>query len=224
MASKVIRASKIGFPCVRNIWLNTLGVEEVFDKKTLRIFDLGNLSEQAAVKWMREDGWDVQWNEGSQEAAWELEIPLPDGVIKGHPDCVITNDEHRQPILADIKSMNSRAYQYWTKGGTVENKLGYFVQVNIYAHAAGLDHVAIVGVNRDTADYTIEILDKDEEVVKETFNKAQYILAAKSMPPKTAWAYPHLNVTSEIPDWCCRYCSYKTLGLCDGKDKNKVEG
>jgi len=222
---RVIRASKIGFPCIRNIWLSTMGLDEVFDKKTLRIFDLGNLVEQVAVKWLREDGWGVYWNEGSQDAEWELNVPLQGGVLRGHPDCIIEKD--RQRILADIKSMNSRAYKHWLDGGTINNKLSYFIQVNVYAYAINrlpangprVDKVAIVGVNKDTSDYTIEVLDIDEDLIKETLNKAQFILNAPSMPPKVGWAFNHLGVSNEVPSWCCSYCGYKKLGICDGVRK-----
>lgn len=210
-----IRASKLGFPCVRNVWLSTRGLEEQFDKRTLRIFDVGNAIERLAVKWLQEDGWNVDWNEGSQEAEWEINIYGDGVVISGHPDAIIWRDGEDK-ILADVKSMNSRAYKHWTDEGTKDGKLQYYVQVNLYAHVAELSKCAIVGVNKDTSDYTVEIFPYDEQVVRRAIEKAEFIANSEKMPDPVGWAFPSIGVTSEVPEWCCRYCSYKKMGVCGG--------
>jgi hypothetical protein len=54
----VVRASKIGHPCIRNIWYSSVGgIEEDFTKETLRIFEVGTILEKVVVGWLREDGW-----------------------------------------------------------------------------------------------------------------------------------------------------------------------
>jgi len=222
-AENELRASKIGFPCIRNIWFGYIGIQEKFDKRVLRIFDLGNAIERLAVQWLREDGWNVDWNEGSQEAEQVsiIHIPDTDAIIAGHHDCIINKDGEfdGKPILVDIKSMNSRAYQHWLKGGTAENKLQYYVQANLYAHALGLEYAGIVGVNKDTSDYTIEVFPRDDKVVEATIEKAKMIVTTKVIPPAQAYPIEHLGVTSEVPKWCCGYCYFKKLGLCEGVEQ-----
>ena len=68
----VIRASKIGHPCIRNIWYSSVGgIEEPFSKETLRIFEVGTILEKVVVGWLREDGWEVYTQGRFQEAEWE---------------------------------------------------------------------------------------------------------------------------------------------------------
>jgi len=224
----LIRISKIGYPCIRNVWYSANGLEEVIDQRAKRIFAMGHAVERLAVEWLAEDGWGVVWNPGSQDADVELRIPVRGGELVGHPDCLITDG--RGWILADIKSMNSRAYKHWTQQGTVQNKLSYLCQVTMYAHALntsevewrGLDsppkveRVAIIGVNKDTSEYAVEVLEIDDAVTRTTIAKAEYILGAPNPPAKEAWEYPHLGVTSQLPGWCCSYCGYKKAGVCDG--------
>jgi hypothetical protein len=52
------------------------GIEPVFDQRALRIFRMGDLVESLAVEWLREDGWIVLHNAGSQEAEQEVGIPV----------------------------------------------------------------------------------------------------------------------------------------------------
>jgi hypothetical protein len=191
------------------------GIEEEFEQRTLRIFAVGTALEAVVVEWLREDGWAVYHNAGSQEAEWEIEIPVHGGVIKGHPDVIITDQEGRK-YLGDIKTMNGRAFKFWKSQGTMQNKPQYFDQVNVYAHGAMqegpiLDGVAIIAMNKDNSEYHIETLPVNAGLYAETLAKAEYILG-KEDPP-----FP-----GELPSWACNYCGYRRMGVCPGYDKLEV--
>lgn len=200
-----IRASKIGHPCIRNIWYSSVGgVEEEFTTHTLRIFETGTILEALVVKWLREDGWEVYHNEGSQDAEWEIEVAVKGGVIKGHPDVIIT-DSHGDKHLGDVKTMNSRAWKLWRDSGTLEKYPQYYQQLHPYTYGAKLNSCAIIGLNKDTSEYHIDILPYSEEVMHEIMAKAEYILGCDTAP-----------MPDTLPNWACNYCGYKRMGVCPG--------
>ncbi len=200
----VIRASKIGHPCIRNIWYSSVGgIEEPFSKETLRIFEVGTILEKVVVGWLREDGWEVYHNEGSQEAEWEIEVEVKGGVIKGHPDCIITRDGISH--LGDVKTMNSRAFKLWYEQGTLAKYPQYYQQLHPYTYGAKLDSCAIIGMCKDTSQYKVEILPYSEDVMHEIMAKAEFILGCDTAP-----------MPDTLPNWACNYCGYKRMGVCPG--------
>lgn len=194
----VFRASGIGHLCPRRIWYEAVqGIEPVFDTRTLRIFRMGDAVETLAVEWLREDGWLVEHNCGSQEAEAEVVIPLADGIeIRGHHDAVIENGTGR--FVVDVKSMNERAYAEWRKKGTLVKYPQYLDQVHVYGKGLGILNLAICGVNKNTSEYLVESF---------PFDPARWdALAAKAL--SIAGSLEEPAIPRELPAWCCNYCSY----------------
>ena len=54
-----LRASGVGRDCDTELFLTAAGQESQFDKKSLRIFEIGRVMEPVIVKWMR---WEVKHN------------------------------------------------------------------------------------------------------------------------------------------------------------------
>ncbi len=203
----VVRASKIGHPCIRNIWLNNIaGIPEEFSVKTLRKFDMGNAVEELVVKWLRQDGWMVYHNEGSQQAEWEISVEIKGGVIKGHPDGFMMKDG--EALLPDFKSMGAK-YRYWIKEGTLKSSYGYYQQLLVYGGATGWHNLALVGVKNEDGEYTIERLPWDWDAYQYVIDKAEYVASLTEPPiPDTM---PMFGKSS-----ACGYCSYKDMGVCPG--------
>lgn len=221
---KIIRVSSIGHPCARQIWHQMQGTKQEFDTETRRRFEMGDAVEKLAVKWLQEDGFNVLWNKGSQEAPWEITIPVHGGLLKGHPDALLYTFGNL--ALIDIKSMKDRAFQYWSTRGTIANKFGYFVQVNTYAFAAGVQDIAIVGVNKDNSHYQIEWMKFDQRILDLTLAKAE-CLCAYDIPPLPGSLqfdteqdihYTPLGENKSTA-WACDYCAYKDMGYCPGEKK-----
>ena len=124
---KVLSASKAGFPCLRNLWYTVNGYSGAENNsRTQRIFDVGTVLEPVIVDWLRQDGWQVEYNPGSQQAALKVVIPVKGGKLCGHPDCIISEGEV-QNTLVDIKTMNDRAFNHWKHEGTLNSKPQYVV-------------------------------------------------------------------------------------------------
>lgn len=214
----VFRASGIGHPCSRRIWLQGMGVEEKFSPKTLRIFDMGHALESVVLKWLQQDGWVVESNPGSQDAEMEVTVPFNGGVIAGHPDAIIRNDNIE--VLVDVKTMNHRQYGFWKKNGTVANKPQYVIQTTIYAGALKIPNIAIAAVDKDNADYDLEILPYNQKLMDVIIARAERIAQAKFLEDIPIGAC-QIDVANEqlfdgpLPAWCCSYCGY-CGEFCDG--------
>lgn len=194
----VFRASSIGHLCPRKLWYEAVkGLEPDFDTRTLRIFRMGDAVERLAVEWLREDGWLVEYNEGSQEAEMEVVIPIAEGVeIRGHHDAIVENATGR--FMVDIKSMNDRAYTEWRKKGTLAKYPQYLDQVHVYGKGFGMESLAICGVNKNNSEYAIESFAFDPARWDALVAKALSIAGSLEEPP----------VPDGLPRWCCSYCSY----------------
>ncbi len=204
---KVMRASRVGFPCDRNLWYSVNGFEEVVAEKSRRVFDIGTALEPVIVDWLREDGWTVFYNPGSQTANLELTIPVRGGKLAGHPDCFISRPGCEN-ILADIKTMNERSFTGWKRNGTVKDKPQYVDQVHVYAEGAmragfPVERLAVVGVNKNNSNLHIDFFDFEPERMSAIIQRTERIFAATE-PPEPG---------ERMEGWCCDYCGYS--GVCE---------
>lgn len=204
---KILRASKAGFPCDKNIWYSINGYEGLTDSNTQRIFDVGTALEPVIVKWLELDGWTVKYNPGNQEALTELLIPLNGGKLAGHYDCIISRANEPE-ILIDIKTMNDYAYKVWKKAGTLKTRPQYADQVHIYAYGLMLQgmrikELGILGMNKNNSSYYLERFKYDSERMKGILARSEYILSCESAPESG----------TRMESWCCRYCEYSRI--CD---------
>ena len=207
---KVLRASKVGFPCQRNVWYSINAVEKgitgTVSCKSQRIFDVGTALEPVIVEWLKADGWNVEYNPGSQSAEIEVIIPIYGGKLAGHPDCIISKGEI-QNALIDIKTMNDRAFTQWKREGTQKAKPQYVTQLHIYA--AGLmaqgrkiKHLGIAGVNKNNSDMQIDLFPYDEGTYLDIVSRAEII--ANAQDPA--------ELDGATEKWACGYCEY--YGMC----------
>ena len=154
------------------------------------------------MDWLREEGWDVFYNPGSQEADVELHIPVAGGQLSGHPDCIISRPGSGR-ILIDIKTMNDRSFTRWRREGTEKDKPQYVDQVHVYANAAmdaglSIDRLGIVGINKNNSEMHIDIFDYSLERMAAIVERTECIFALSS-PPEPG---------DRMEGWCCGYCGY----------------
>ena len=216
---KIIHASKIGFPCDRNLFysVNNFALEDV-PQITQRIFDTGSVLEPFIVKCLQNDGWNVDYNQGSQSAPTEININIGGGFIKGHHDCIISRD-NQQNILVDIKTMNDRSFRSWKKNGSISDKPQYVDQIHCYAFGllknnVKIDRLGIVGFNKNNSDIHIDFFDFDPQRMAEILDRATNIFSLNE-PPEQG---------ERFTAWSCKYCGYKNICELAGKKKDtKVE-
>ena len=204
---KIMRASKVGFPCDRNLWYSVNGYAEDVSEKSRRIFAVGTALESVAVDFLQYDGWEVDYNPGSQNAALEFHIPVTGGELAGHPDCLISRGGPLR-ILADIKTMNERAFLRWKRGGTLKDKPQYADQLHVYAAGAVragilISKLAVVGINKNNSAMHIDTFDIDDERIRGIIERTERIFAATEAP----------EPGERMESWCCGYCGYS--GICE---------
>ena len=217
---KTLRASSAGFPCNRKIWYEVNNVLEVekSDSPTQRIFDTGTHLEPLIVDFLRRDGWTVDYNPGSQDAAIKLTYDLPGGQLAGHYDCFISKGE-MQNVLADIKTMNERNFGYFKREGSIKHYPQYVDQVHVYAGLAlkagyTVEHLAIVGFNKNNSEMYIDIFDYSPERFEAICERAEEIFSSETAPIEGC----------KREAWSCRYCDY--AGICElfsGNEKKAPE-
>ena len=216
---KVMRASRVGFPCDRCLWYSVNGFNEDIGEKSKRIFAVGTALEAVAVDWLKDDGWDVRYNPGSQEAELELTIPLKGGKLAGHPDCFISKPGN-EDVLIDIKTMNERSFTQWKRNGTEKDKPQYLDQVHVYAEAAmragfPLGRLGIVGVNKNNSAMHIDLFDFEPERMSAIIERTERIFAVTEAP----------EPGERMEGWCCSYCGYSYLcELAQEKRKDTAVG
>ena len=203
--TKILRASKAGFPCERNLWYSVHGYAGTTDESTQRIFDVGTCLEPLVVEWLRADGWEVEYNPGSQNAECEISLQLDGGEIHGHPDCIISRGALRN-VLVDIKTMNDRAFTLWKREGTEKSKPQYVDQVHIYAQGvieAGrkVEMLGIVGLNKNNSDLHIDLFKYDPARIAEILERSERVMQIKAVPTEN----------SPRESWCCNYCEYADI-------------
>ena len=201
--SKVLSASKCGFPCERNLFYSVNGSEGKTSSHSQRIFDVGTALEPVIVDWLRSDGWEVEYNQGSQNAPIEVSIDVDGGQLIGHPDCIISRPDGLQNVLVDIKTMNERSFTLWKKEGSIKSKPQYVKQLHVYA--AGLmaqgrkiEKLGIVGVNKNNSELHMDFFDFDEDIMNSIRESAQRVFSLTDAPYEN----------SPAESWCCSYCEF----------------
>ena len=218
MIPKIMQASKVGFPCDRNLWYAVNGYESEIKPRTQRIFDVGTALEPIVVDWLNQDGWITFYNSGSQRAELELYANIKGGKIGGHPDVFMENG-YVNNVLADIKTMNERAFITWKRNGTLKDKPQYADQLHVYAYAAmaagaPVDKLAVVGVNKNTSELHIDLFDYSEERMNEIIKRAERIFSLDT-PPEQG---------DRMESWACQYCEYaKHCDIYQAKHKQDTE-
>ena len=205
---KVLRASRIGHPCDRNLWYSVNNYKSVISPKTKRIFDIGTALEPLIVEWLRNEGWHVDYNQGSQNANVEFKIPVKGGILAGHPDCFISKDNLNFSLI-DIKTMNERAFLQWKHEGSLKSKSQYVDQIHVYAMGAfqggfyGVQNLGICGMNKNNAEILIDFFDFDKDRADFLKIKAESIFALNK-PPEN-------NCPDSENKWACNYCEFSNI-------------
>ncbi len=189
-----LRASGIGRDCDTELFLSAAGRESQFDKKTLRIFEIGRVMEPVIVKWMQEDGWEVQHNADDEHGMIMVVGP---GIVTGHYDIIarhpkITKNEW---TLLDIKTMNTRRFNTWNKNGVQASDPAYYAQLLFYGYAWGYKKLGLVGMEKPTGDYEVEMFDFNRKHFEELKARAADILDA--------------DKATSLQDKKCNWCSKK---------------
>lgn len=200
-----LRASSIGRDCDTELFLSASGKESQFDKKSLRIFEIGRVMEPVIVKWMREDGWEVKHNDDDSIG---MIMAVGPGIVTGHYDVIARHPEitKNEWALLDIKTMNTRRFNAWTKNGVQASDPAYYAQLLFYGYAWKYRKLGIVGMEKPTGDYEVEIFDFDPKKFEALRERAARILDADTA----------VSSHGKKCDWCSK------KGSCSGTMTNPL--
>ena len=217
---KILHASNAGFPCLRNLFYSVNGFEGITSPKSQRIFDVGTALEPCVVQWLRNDGWKVEYNQGSQDAPLEVSVLVKGGYIKGHPDAFMSRPDGLQNVLVDIKTMNDRAFTQWKREGTLASKPQYVTQLHCYAMGAmnlsrPVEHLAIAGINKNNSELHIDVFHFDELLADIIIDRANILFSLNS--PEEAEQYE----PCPAENWACNYCEFSHL--CKARQEHHTE-
>ena len=207
----VLRASKIGYPCNRNLWYSIHEANEVISEQSRRILQLGTVLEPVIINWLRNDGWNVRRNPiDSSNEGISLSIEVEGGSISAHPDCIISDNEL---IVADIKTMNDRSFRSLKREGTIKAFPNYADQLTIYAKALSnigisVNKLAIVALNKNNCEGYIDFFNFEPVRFEVLKNRAEFIFSCNEAPEQG----------DKFEDWCCDYCGFNHLCELTKKD------
>lgn len=178
--------SEIGHPCKRYLWYRHNGYPQTpISGRVLRLFELGNLIEDAVVNDLQLTGFTVH----SRQRRVFFEDD--DTVLNGHIDGIVEGlIESSQPHLLEVKSANAKSFAK-INGSYEKWQPKYKAQVHVYMLGAKLKRCLVVVYNKDTSElYTERIhLDRDYAVrlLVDVFAALHQTTAPERACPNASW-------------------------------------
>jgi hypothetical protein len=199
--------SRLGHPCERALqfeFFNTpVDSGKEFSGQTLRIFDVGHVLEDLAIKWLRQAGFHLLTRKPD---GGQFEFVTANGLIKMHLDGVLVGgpDGIPYPALWECKSMKDKKWKACVKEGVAKSHPVYFSQIQVYqAYSNLMENPAILTcINKDTQELHHEAVPFSPQHAQEISDKgARIIMACQAgdLLPRIANQPDHFE---------CKWCSY----------------
>jgi len=207
-------ASRLGVACERALQFDFTQAPKDegsdFSGQVLRIFAIGHMLEDLAVRWLRAAGLDLvtQKSDGGQ-----FGFAVAGGRIRGHVDGIINGSPAalglRTPALWECKTMNAKNWRACVKDGVAISKPVYAAQIAIYQAymepvVPGISQTPALftAINKDTAELYHEFVPFDSALAQRMSDRGVRILQATDaddLLPRVAQSRDFFE---------CRFCSY----------------
>lgn len=213
---RYLGASRLGIACERALQFEyadapvDAGAE--FPGRTLRIFEVGHVLEDLAIRWLRLAGFDLytRRKEGGQ-----FGFSVAGGRIRGHVDGIFSDGPADLglsfPMLFECKTMNDRNWKACVKSGVAVSKPVYAAQMAIYQaylepSIPGIaDHPALfTAINKDTQELWCELVAFDGGLAQRMSDRAVRVIQAT----EAGELLPRIATDSSYYE--CKYCSWAT--------------
>ena len=130
-------ASRLGVACERALQYEYLQtpVDPGWDMpgRVLRVFEVGHVLEELAIRWLRMAGFDLYTQKAS---GGQFGFSVAGGRIQGHVDGVLNGGPAElgmsYPALWECKTMNDKSWRDTVKHGVSKSKPVYAAQMAIY--------------------------------------------------------------------------------------------
>ncbi len=206
-------ASILGNPCDRQLqyqYTNTKKDYE-FPGSKLRIFDVGHVFEDLAIKWLRSSGFELLTKDSKGN---QFGFSFFRNKIKGHVDGVITNAPaelgFKFPMLWECKSLNQKSWKSLVRNGLQLDKPVYATQFALYQKYMNniFDGIndnpgLFMAINKNTSEVYSELVLPGQGLINLHLRRAVIILTnvEKGILSK--------RITHRPDYWQCRYCDYR---------------
>lgn len=185
-----------------------------FDGRTLRIFAIGHVLEDLAVRWLRQAGFDLYTRKGNQPDGEQFGFAVAGGRMRGHVDGILAGGpdlpDLGYPALWECKTMNAKNWRETVAKGVVVTKPVYAAQIALYqvymeGAVAGISaHPALfTAINKDTAELHHELVPFDGALAQRISDRAVRILRATD----AGNLLPRLATDPDFFE--CRFCPWK---------------
>ena len=187
---RYLGGSRLGVACERALQFEyadaPMDVGAEFPGRTLRIFEVGHVLEDLAIRWLRLAGFDLytRAKDGGQ-----FGFSVADGRIQGHLDGVIANAPPALgltfPMLWECKTMNDKNWRDTVKKGVSVTKPVYAAQIATYQaymepSIPGIsDNPALfTAINKDTQEIWSELVPFDGGLAQRMSDRAVKVIRA----------------------------------------------
>ena len=209
--------SRVGHACERALQFEFAGAPKDegadFPGRTLRIFAIGHVLEDLAIKWLRAAGIDLYTRKGNDPDGQQFGFSVAGGRIRGHVDGIVAAAPEALklgvPALWECKTMNAKNWRETVKNGVAAAKPIYAAQIALYqaymdAAVPGLasNPALFTAINKDTAELHHELVPFNAELAQRMSDRAVRVLRATDageLLPRLARERDHFE---------CRMCAW----------------
>ena len=207
-------ASRLGVSCERALQYEYAGAPvdlgRGFSGRILRVFEVGHVLEELAVRWLRMSGIELH----NQKAnGGQFGFSVAGGRIKGHVDGIITAAPVELglsfPMLFECKTMANKHWKACVKSGVAATRPVYAAQIAVYqAYMEGtvegisVNPALLIAINKDTQELWFELVPFDAALAQRMSDRAVRVITATEAQEQLPRAY--LDPTH----FECKFCAY----------------
>jgi CRISPR/Cas system-associated exonuclease Cas4 (RecB family) len=198
-------SSFIGNECLRQVFFKWRGFDVTkFSGRTLRIFETGDSQEKRILSNLKKAGfivhdeelsggqYPVQYSKTDSTGHFITKI---DGVVEG-----IEGDS--RPHLLEIKTLNQKNYNALVKHGVKKHKPVHYEQIQSSLYLFKLEIGLYIGVNKNTEEIFIEIIEPDPDFPKAFNQKIAHLVNATLVP---------VGISAKPDFYQCKWCDYSEV-------------
>jgi hypothetical protein len=183
-------ASRLGVACDRALQYEFAGAPadpgRNFDGRILRIFEIGHVLEDLAIRWLHLAGFDLHTRTRS---GGQFGFSVCDGLIQGHVDGIVmgapADFDWSFPMLWECKTMNAQNWRDCVKRGVSVAKPVYAAQMATYqaymestVEGISRNPALFTAINKDTQELWFELVPFDAVLAQRASDRAVKIITA----------------------------------------------
>jgi hypothetical protein len=181
-----------------------------FSGRILRVFEVGHVLEDLAVRWLRMAGFEFhnQKANGSQ-----FGFSVAGGHLRGHVDGIITAAPSElglsYPMLFECKTMANKHWKACVKSGVAVTKPVYAAQIATYqAYMEGVvegvsrNPALFMAINKDTQEIWFELVPFDAALAQRMSDRAVKVISATDASDQLP------RMTTDPAHVECRMCAW----------------